>query len=631
MLTPIPMPNSESQFSQRSQIAQQIVQSPLQLAVSLEQTGSLRVKIMRGYLLALGIAVLGTTTGLVIGNQLQLQALATRNAAARERQLVNQLQVDILYNRPAKQLSPYLQEPQRFRQESSAMIERIDGIQQLLRQQNQSEEPLQLSGLQSLLTEYQQSVQVFSGKLDTAIAQLLPMTSDPVQRVQAEQTLLSLVKSPEFVAFIEFPNQLVEYSDRATTLEQTAETNLLRAEALRMQIIILSLVISSAIAILLALRTSQIITQPLLQVTSVAQQAAKESNFDLRADVYTHDEVETLAQSLNQLIERVKILLVEQKAAEAQLVHSEKMSSLGQLVGGVAHEVNNPVNFIHGNLNHAGTYIADLLEIIDLYQQHYPQPADAITEKLADADLEFIRSDLPKLLTSMQVGTERIRKIITSLRTFARLDEAERKTVDIHEGIDSTLMILRNRIKSHQPPIQVEKHYGQLPLVECFPGQLNQVFMNILMNAIDALDSCDRSPLTDYYDQQPNTITISTSAYSANSRSTGEESAPNLGVSQVSPLAPDWVEIQISDTGSGIPANIQKKLFDPFFTTKPVGKGTGLGLSISHQIIVDMHQGQIDCQSTPGRGATFVIRIPVRQPKVLLDAIATSAPQPTTV
>ncbi len=625
------MPNSEPPSSQRSAIAQQWVQSPLQLAVFLEQTGSLRTKIMRGYLLALGIAVLGTTTGLVIGNQLQQQALAARNAAARERQLVNQLQVDILYNRPAKQLSPYVQEPQRFRQESRAMIERINGIGQLLRQHNQSAEPLQLPGLQALLTDYEQSVQAFSDRLETAIAQLLPMTADPAQRVQAEQTLLNLVKSPEFVAFIEFPDQLVEYSNRATTLEQTAETNLLRAETLRMQIIILSLVISSAIAVVLALRTSRIITQPLQQVTHVAQQAARESNFDLRADVYTHDEVGTLAQSLNQLIERVKILLAEQKAAEAQLVHSEKMSSLGQLVGGVAHEVNNPVNFIHGNLNHAGTYITDLLEIIDLYQQHYPQPADAITEKLADADLEFIRSDLPQLLASMQVGTERIRKIITSLRTFARLDEAERKTVDIHEGIDSTLMILRVRLKSHQPPIQVEKHYGQLPLVECFPGQLNQVFMNILMNAIDALDSCDRSPLTDYYDQQPNTITISTAICDSSGRSTGEESAPNLGVSQVSPLAQDWVEIRISDTGPGIPANIQKKLFDPFFTTKQVGKGTGLGLSISHQIIVDMHQGQLSCQSTPGRGAMFMIRIPVRQPKVLLDAIATSASQPTTV
>ncbi|MGP1382693.1 MAG: ATP-binding protein [Thainema sp.] len=627
------MPNSESQSSRQSAIAQQWVQSPLQLAVSLEQKGSLRTKIMRGYVLALGIAVFGTTTGLIIGNQLQQRALAARNAAARERQLVNQLQVDILYNRPAKQLSPYLQEPQRFRQESRAMIERIDGIQQLLRQQNQSEEPLQLPGLQSLLTEYEQSVQVFSGKLETAIAQLLPMTADPAQRVQAEQTLLNLVRSPEFVAFIEFPDQLVEYNNRATTLERAAETNLLRAETLRMQIIILSLVMSSAIAFVLALRTSRIITQPLQQVTSVAQQAAKESNFDLRADVYTQDEVETLAQSLNQLIERVKVLLAEQRAAEAQLVHSEKMSSLGQLVGGVAHEVNNPVNFIHGNLNHAGAYAADLLDIIELYQQHYPQPADAIAEKLADVDFEFIRSDLPKLFTSMQVGTDRIRKIIASLRTFARLDEAERKTVDIHEGIDSTLMILRNRLKVHQPPIQVEKHYGSLPLVECFPSQLNQVFMNILMNAVDALESCDRTPLTDYYDQQANTITISTSICSANGRSSDEKFAPNPEVSQFAtlPIEQAWVEIQISDTGSGIPANIRTKLFDPFFTTKPVGKGTGLGLSISHQIIVDMHRGQLDCESTPGRGAAFIIRIPVRQPKMSPSAISASAPQPTAV
>lgn len=582
---------------------------------------------MRGYLLALGIAVLGTTTGLISGNKLQQQALSARNAAAQERQLVNQLQVDILYNRPAKQLSPYLQEPERFQQESRAMLQRIERIGQLLRQQNQSGQPLQLPGLQVLLIDYEQNVQAFSTKLDTAIAQLLPMTADPAQKAQAEQTLLNLVKSPEFVAFIEFPDRLVEYNNRATTLERTAEANLLQAETLRMQIIILSLVISSAIALILAVRTSRIITQPLQQVTDIAQQAAKESNFDLRAEVQTQDEVETLAQSLNQLIERVKHLLAEQKAAEARLVHSEKMSSLGQLVGGVAHEVNNPVNFIHGNLNHATVYTADLLDIIDLYQQHYPQPADAIADKLADVDLEFIRDDLPKLLASMQVGTERIRKIIASLRTFARLDEAEQKTVDIHDGIDSTLMIIRNRLKASQPPIQVIKDYGQLPLVECFPGQLNQVFMNILVNAIDALESCDRTPLTTYHNQQLNTITIATSTCDANGHPVTAASGAIASQSPES-ATPGWVEIRIADNGSGIPAPIQTKLFDPFFTTKPVGKGTGLGLSISHQIIVDMHQGQLSCQSIPGQGATFIIRIPVRQPKLAANAKAVM-PQPT--
>jgi len=283
--------------------------------------------------------------------------------------------------------------------------------------------------------------------------------------------------------------------------------------------------------------------------------------------------------------------LQELRHAQTQLVQSEKMSSLGQLVAGVAHEINNPVNFIHGNIHHASQYTQDLLDLLELYQEHCPAPTAAIQTTIEDIDLDFLRSDLPKLLVSMKVGADRIREIVQSLRSFSRLDEAEVKDVDIHEGIDSTLMILHSRLKlrADHPAIQVVKEYGNLPKIECYAGQLNQVFMNILSNAIDAMDSYNqhRSPADCI--AEPSTITIRTKQRG------------------------DRVVIQIADNGPGMSEQVQKRLFDPFFTTKAVGQGTGMGMSISHQVITERHKGTLQCSSQPGQGATFVIEIPIRQ------------------
>ncbi|MEO1186561.1 MAG: ATP-binding protein, partial [Cyanobacteria bacterium J06636_27] len=276
--------------------------------------------------------------------------------------------------------------------------------------------------------------------------------------------------------------------------------------------------------------------------------------------------------------------LHELKTTQAQLIQSEKMSSLGQLVAGVAHEINNPVNFIHGNVTPASQYAEDLLNLLELYQQHYPNPPENIQEEIEAIDLEFLKQDFTKILNSMKQGTQRIREIVLSLRNFSRLDEAEFKAVNIHEGIDSTLMILQNRFKAKPnfPEIQIIKNYSSLPPVDCFPSQLNQVLMNILANAVDALES--------------------------------QKSLPNPQIQiHTKLLNKNRIAIHLSDNGSGIPPEIQSKLFDPFFTTKEVGKGTGLGLSISYQIVVNKHGGNLSCKSIPGEGTEFIIEIPVNQ------------------
>jgi len=312
---------------------------------------------------------------------------------------------------------------------------------------------------------------------------------------------------------------------------------------------------------------------------------------------------------LRQQAQELEIALHKLQHTQAQLIQSEKMSSLGQLVAGVAHEINNPVNFIYGNLNPADEYTKNLLSLLDLYRKHYPQPETAIEEFADIIDLEFLRSDLPKLFKSMKIGAERIRAIVLSLRTFSRLDEAEMKAVDIHEGIDSTLMIIQGRLKSTdlRPTIEVIKEYGDLPLIECYAGQLNQVFMNILANAIDALeDSFVRGRWA--------------------TKKQLKTDNPRIYIRTQLP-APNQVVIRIADNGLGIPEDIKDQLFNPFFTTKPVGKGTGMGLAISYQIITERHNGSLECISQPGVGAEFVVRIPLIQERQTSHAIEVGSPR----
>lgn len=302
---------------------------------------------------------------------------------------------------------------------------------------------------------------------------------------------------------------------------------------------------------------------------------------------------EAKSQQLSQTLD-------ELRQTQSRIVHQEKMSSLGQMVAGIAHEVNNPVTFIYGNIDYVSQYTQDLLNLVQLFRDQRKILAPEIRSQLQAIDFDFILEDLPRLFKSMKLGAERIREIVSSLRNFARLDEADVKSVNIHEGIDSTLMILSHKLKGmpHKTPIQIVKEYGNLPLVECYAGQINQVFMNVLSNAIDALDEVRD---------------LERPIVGTNKFATGY--VPTIQISTELINQGDRIKICISDNGSGIPSTVQEKMFDPFYTTKPIGKGTGLGLFISYQIVVEHHKGSLSCNSRPGEGTEVQIEIPITQNK----------------
>jgi len=319
------------------------------------------------------------------------------------------------------------------------------------------------------------------------------------------------------------------------------------------------------------------------------------------------------ARLKNQAVELEQALLDLQNT-QAQLIQTEKMSSLGQMIAGVAHEINNPVSFIYGNIEHASFYIESLMRLLQLYIKHYPQPDIEIQETIEEIDLDFVLADIPNLISSMKMGAERIRQIVLSLRNFSRYDQSEMKAVNIHEGIDSTLLILQNRLKAKadSPAIQVIKEYGDLPLVECYAGQLNQVFMNLISNAVDALEERQEEAKNHLvYRNNSSEPARKPCIWIRTEMKTDELAEENASASKV--------RIRIIDNGPGMTEEVCQKLFDPFFTTKPVGKGTGLGLSISYQIVVENHGGQLTCVSEVGKETEFVIEIPLHQPQPLVS------------
>jgi len=587
-------------------------------------------KIAFGYLIAIGVGVSGTISGTFIGDYFQYRAIEIERQVDEEVELFNELKSAILRARTHEQhFIALLEKPKKLKKEYNSFLKHANDTKEgwddleSFSQEITANKIKHSTQVVDFLKTYNGVPESYFEQVDELIKKLdLANLKSPQQIQTSQKLLLDFTSSPIALKFDTISDELSELTEIAEDDDEEADEALVQAQKTRRMIVLSTNLISIVLAVILALHTTKTITLPIKKLTEVAEETTTTSNFDLQAPVITEDEVGVLAISLNQLILRVQYLLKEQKEAQeklelynltlekkvkertnklattlkelqytqAQLIQKEKMSSLGQLVAGIAHEINNPVNFIHGNLEYAKDYLQDLLNLVELYRLEYPNPTEVIEEELENIELEFLQEDLANILSSMQTGSERIREIVKSLRTFSRLDEADYKRVDIHESIESTLMIIQSRLKAHPKRCEIEviKNYDKLPFVECYAGQLNQVFLNLFVNAIDVLEEkIQKTNNTPFFIPQ---ISISTKI------STSER-----------------IAINIADNGLGMTKEVQEKIFNPFFTTKPVGKGTGLGLAVSYQVVVDRHHGELNCSSTPGEGTEFVIEIPVSQ------------------
>lgn len=548
---------------------------------------SVGTKINCGYALALSIAVIGTATGLILGSYSYEQARHRMDVADDESGIVSGLQGALLELQVhRRELRFQLDQSQDIKPSTDALLGHIQETKAFLAELREFVQTNNDVELNALLQQYGGAINTYINTLESNIKQLDQLSLKPTERQRMQQFISEATLLPETLQFYEFIHKLTEDAKTVRQEQAAADEAQSQATVLQAQIITMSVGLSIAIAAILAFLTSRAISRPIEELTRVSRQITQESNFNLQAPVTTHDEIGLLAVSFNQLVQRVKQLLEEQEAAlererqmqEAKLIQSEKMSSLGQMLAGVAHEINNPVNFIYGNLSHANDYISDMLRLLQTYEAEIVNPPPAIQTQIEGIDLEFLIEDLPKVLNSMKLGAERVRQIVLSLKNFSRLDDTEPHPVNLQECLDSTLLILDNRIKKG---IRVIRNYSELPEIEGFAGLLYQVFMNLLSNAIDALQEKSSEQIRE--------IEISTSRTGSNQ-----------------------VIVRIADNGIGIPAEVQSKIFEMFFTTKPSGVGTGMGLAISRQIIVEKHQGTLDCHSQVGKGTEFTITLPIK-------------------
>lgn len=577
--------NLETELSLSSRSTQLPILRPRQWLAHLK----VGQKIAVGYLMALGLAVVGITAGISLSMSYRDQAKTIREGTLEDIALLQQLQSNLLHARiHQQQVVSVTFQPDRLPEQQVLFNSYAEQFQRTWFEfihAYQLDDP-QVSNEER--KRFQTTVELYN----RSVGQYFRETRLLLDQLEAEGSYESMIQVQDQLLAFELSDVVTDLEQFSKTLDSLLETALEKgdaadvalAQAERTSTLIISLgvILSVAIALVMAIYTSRAISRPLRDVTAIAKRVAEDSDFSLQAPVTTRDEVGILALSLNHLIRQVDHLVDDLKASTAQqLIASEKMSSLGQMLAGVAHEINNPVNFIYGNVIHANDYIQDLLDLIHLYQTEIPDTPISVKDKIEEIDLLFIEHDLPKIVQSMKLGADRTRQIVLSLRNFSRIDESRPRPVDLHECIDNTVLILHNRLKRG---IQLVRCYGSVPTIEGYTGSLYQVFMNLISNAIDAL-------LEQAIGSNPGSPSITISTLQKGDR----------------------VQISIADNGPGIPPDHLDRIFDTFFTTKPTGKGTGLGLSICRQIVESKHGGQLLCDSTLQQGTTFTILLPIHQ------------------
>ena len=592
-----------------------------------------RQKITLGYALSLGVAVVGTGIGIFIADYEQKLAIAKVDDVLEELDMISDLQVNALHaSNHLLKIKAFLDRPAQLQEEYVELKKHHQILQQIWAKfktshggtagQEKVEGEGEVEAITTFLAKYQGVPEAYIDAIARLLPRLDPATVKPENITSIQADMTELERSTLIAKMYTFSDDISIITKIVYEEYEEAEVAFEASNTLRLWVIGGSMAGSIAIATVLSLVTSRAIARPLKSLSKVAQQSLQELNFNLPASLTAEDEITTLTLSFNQLLFTIKQLLKKQQeysqtleinvsertqelnhkniqleetlgklhSTQFQMVQSEKMSSLGNLVAGVAHEINNPIGFLNGSINNTKDHIQDLLEHLAIYQQYYPDAATPVKENALDIDLEFLIEDLPKLLDSMQGATDRIKSMSKSLRTFSRADTDRKVRANLHEGLDSTLLILKYRLKASEkrPAIKIFKEYGSFPEIECFPGQLNQVFMNILANAIDVFDEMAQTQNFDELQANPQQITIRTAIIS------------------------NQVLIKIRDNGRGMTEDVTAKIFDNLFTTKAVGKGTGLGLAIARQIVVEKHGGAIAVDSTPDAGTEFTIELPVK-------------------